>query len=391
MATDRHLYGLALAQLLVWAGFFYLFPALLVTWESDTGWSRTQLTGALTLAILVSGILSPLAGKIIDLGYGMQLMSCACLIGSGLLVGLALADSLWQFYILWILMGAVFAACLYDPCFSLLTRARKQHARRAITRVTLVAGFASTVSFPVVNVLANQIGWRGTLLVIAVFTLLVTMPLMVWSTRAFIVETGQSVIATEHQRATEKHFLHLPAFWVLAFSLSCLALLHGITLHHLLPLLNERGVSNAFSILIVSLIGPSQVAGRLLLLGFERKIGNLMVANLCFLSLLFSILILLLAGDMSVVLLGFVVLFGGGYGMVSIMRPVVTREILGETDFGTKSGALSLPYLAGSALAPWLGSVLWLLGGYALAFTAVLVVTTGGMLLFWRYLYRKPE
>jgi MFS family permease len=81
-------------------------------------------------------------------------------------------------------------------------------------------------------------------------------------------------------------------------------------------------------------------------------------------------------------LVGFVILFGGGYGVVSIIRPVIARDILGQQNFGAKSGALALLYLAGSASAPFLGSLIWQLGGYELVLPSLIVMAAIGLILY---------
>ena len=98
------------------------------------------------------------------------------------------------------------------------------------------------------------------------------------------------------------------------------------------------------------------------------------IAISCFLIMGCSILLLMGASATPLLLVGFVILFGGGYGIVSIIRPVIARDILGEQNFGAKSGALALLYLAGSASAPYLGSLIWGIGGYSLVMPCLIVI-----------------
>ena len=57
---------------------------------------------------------------------------------------LSLVDQLWQFYLLWAVLGMCMAGSMYEPCFALITRARGADAKRGIVLVTLIAGFAGT-------------------------------------------------------------------------------------------------------------------------------------------------------------------------------------------------------------------------------------------------------
>ena len=135
----RTVLALAIAETIVWAGVFYIFPALLAHWEADLGWSKTTLSGAFTASLITSALCAPFAGRLIDAGHGRTLLiggaTCA-----GILVGLVgLVQVSWQFYALWVALGASMACALYEPCFAFLTRSRGTDARRAITRITLIA------------------------------------------------------------------------------------------------------------------------------------------------------------------------------------------------------------------------------------------------------------
>ena len=166
-----------MAETIVWAAMYYSFPALLLEWEKDLGWSKTELTGALTLALLVCAVTAPFAGRIIDHGNGRTLLTGSALLGAILLILLSQVTQIWQFYAVWFLLGLAMAGCLYDACFALLTRTMGDKSKRAITLVTLVAGLAGTVSFPSATALAASIGWRGALLVFAGALVVIAAPL----------------------------------------------------------------------------------------------------------------------------------------------------------------------------------------------------------------------
>ena len=158
MRLDRPVATLAVSQTLVWAGLFYVFPATLLRWEADLGWSKAELALGITLATLASAIGAPMAGKIVDRGHGPAMMGGTSVAGGVGLLALAQMHSLAAFYGIWITIGFAMAGSLYDACFSQITRARGASARNAIVWVTLVAGFAGTVSFPTVHVLSEWMG-----------------------------------------------------------------------------------------------------------------------------------------------------------------------------------------------------------------------------------------
>src|SRR5512138_250614 len=172
------IWQLAIAQTIVWAGLFYAFPALILRWETAFGWAKAELTGAVTLSIALSAVFSPLAGRLIDRGLGPQVLAGGALAG-GLCIGLVgLVQSLWQFYALWCLIGIATAFCLYDACFAVVVRAAGSEARRPITLITLVAGLAGTLSFPVAHGMAEAFGWRASCLAFAALICLLGLPLM---------------------------------------------------------------------------------------------------------------------------------------------------------------------------------------------------------------------
>ena len=164
----RHIvWPLAVAEIIVWAAFFYSFPALILEWERDLGWSKPQLAGALTLALVASAVLAPVVGRLIDHGKARFVFTGCALLGALCLVLLSQVTAIWQFYAVWLGLGVAMSGALYEACFAVLTRALGGAAMRAITLITLVGGFAGTVSFPSAYVLVGYVGWRGTVVTFA--------------------------------------------------------------------------------------------------------------------------------------------------------------------------------------------------------------------------------
>ncbi|OKL42541.1 MFS transporter [Pseudovibrio exalbescens] len=383
MLKDRAIILLAIGQTLGWAGLFYTFPALILRWERAFGWSKADLTGAITLALLISAVFSPLAGRVIDRGYGTQMMGGSAVLGGMGLLALAQVTTLWQFYGAWAVMGVAMAGCLYEPCFAILNRARGMNAKKGIISITLAAGFASTLCFPVMYAVSEAYGWESAVLFAAGLVIFVVAPLLWLGTHMLEAEGMEEVEAHAQEAATGTYdFLKGSVFWFLAIGFSLGAVLHGATLHHLLPILDGKGVSAEFAILIASLIGPMQVTGRIIIMMFERHLSLNAVVSGAFLFMCAAIVLLLISAGAPWLLVGFVLLFGGAYGTTSITRPLTTRAILGGKNIGSKSGALAMPYLIGSASAPYLGSLLWGAGGYDLMLSALVVSGLAGLVLY---------
>ncbi|MEM6637849.1 MAG: MFS transporter [Pseudomonadota bacterium] len=376
---------LALGQTLVWATIYYVFPAFLLRWEQDTDWTKAELTAAIMLAVFVSALAAPLVGGRIDRGHGAQTMGAAAVLGGCALIALSQVTEPWQFYGLWGVLGLSFAGCLYEPCFAIVTRVRGGLAKPAIILITLAAGFASTLSFPINNAVADAFGWRMALVATGTFTIGIVAPILAVGVRLLEregVPDGGAPDAEDAQAAGARDFLNRPTFWFLASGFACAAVVHGATLHHLLPFLDEKGLSADMAVLVASFIGPMQVAGRLAMMASERAISTHGVAIAAFACMGTSVALLLLGGGQPAALIGFTIFFGGAYGTVSILRPTIAREILGGRNFGVKSGALALPYLVGSATAPYLGALSWGVGGYDLMLSLLLLLSAIGCALY---------
>lgn len=382
---DPRIWCLAAAETLVWAGMYYFFPAMLLRWEADLGWSKTELTLAATLALLVSAFVAPRVGGLIDRGHGRAVLTGSAALGGILLILLSEIESQTQFMAVWIGIGIAMGGCLYEPCFAHLTHLRGLGAKAPITTITLIAGFAGTVSFPLSNAVAAAEGWRIAALVFAGLILLIAVPLFWIGGRPDPdagTGAGRSVETKARADGALRRVMRGPAFWLLAVGFSTIALNHGIVVNHLLPLLDERGVSGALAVLAVSLIGPMQVAGRIVMMTVEARVGMVFICGATFLFMAAAGTVLGAAAALPALVYLFVALQGSGYGVTSITRPVVSAILLGRTGFGVISGALALPFVTATALAPSVGSLIWSVGGYDTVIAALVAIVLVGFVCF---------
>jgi len=334
----RIVWPFAIAQTLVWAAMYYAFPALLLAWEQDLGWSKAELSGAFTVGCAVLGAI------------------CLLLLSA--------VTAVWHFYLIWLFLGIAMAGTLYEACFAILTKTMGDQRKRAITTVTLVAGFAGTVSFAGNNALVDLMGWRSTMWVLAAIVIGLAVPLIWVGCRA--AETYASPepqIATNAQTGQVKIAGNL-IFWLLALGFSAITLNHSVLLTHLLPLLDEREIANGTAVFAASMIGPMQVAGRVVMLVVEKHISSLMIFAACFIALAIASISLLGATVLPWLLIAFVLLQGAGYGVTSILRPIITADFLGRENFGLIAGFLAVPFMGATAAAPTIAAFIWGVGGY---------------------------
>ncbi len=354
----------AFSQTISWAALFYIFPALLGQWEMDLGWTKTQISGALTCALIISALCAPFAGRIIDKGHFVSLHVGGSIIGVLLLVALSFVRELWQFYLVWSLIGVVMSAVLYEPCFAILTRTFDERARSAIIRVTLIAGLAGTVAFPAVHVLNELYGWRDTILIFASVMALIAVPLA-WSASNKAQHHAKAIIAAPDENTRSAlRITRTMTFWFLVLAYIAFALNHSMIITHILPLLNDRGLPPSSAILAASFIGPMQVAGRLAMMSVEKHISTIAVAAIALGALMMAAACLFWI-DLWVGLAAiFVILQGAGNGISSIVRPLLTAQLLGKRNFGLVSGIMAIPFIGGFAAGPFISALTWNQYGY---------------------------
>lgn len=300
------------------------------------------------------------------------------------IAALGLITQLVHFYLLWMVIGITLSGCLYEPCFALVTRAFGKDAKKSITAITLVAGFASTITFPLSHMLSERIGWQMALIVFSTITVTIAAPLLFYGTKQ--LEGFHQLLAssTDNRTKGDYKFLCNRVFWLLACGFSLAGIVHGATLHHLIPLLSAHGIALAVAVTAISFIGPMQVAGRIIIAVLDNRLGNHTTTLAMFISMAVSILCLMAASRVPALLPLFILCFGGGYGMLSIIRPVIARDMLGEQNFGSKSGMLALVYLLGAGSAPWIGSLLWRIGGYSLVLAVLFLKIVVAMMLYFQ-------
>lgn len=341
---------------------------MLLHWESAYGWSRSELSLALTLAVAVSAICAPWAGRLIDRGHGALMMGLSAAAGGVVLVLLAWVEELMLFYLLWGAMGIAMAGCLYEPCFAFVVRHMGDRAKRAITLITLAAGFASTICFPAVHLLMAETGLQNTLWLFALSVVVLAAPLLWLGARRLQLhgdhEPLVEVSAERVGSGKNSYILRSPLFWLLTGAFALMALNHGVVLTHLLPILDDRQMPDSYAVLAISMIGPMQVAGRLVWMMADKHLDVLRITLICLSSIGVATLCLIFSTQLIYLLALFVLLQGAAYGVICILKPLVAREILGERNFGAITGAMAVPYLLSFALSPYLAALVWQNGGY---------------------------
>ena len=374
---------LSLAQLISWGSVFYTFSLVMGPIEQELGLSRAQSSLAFSLALLVEGLMAYPVGRWIDAGHERVVMTCGSLLAALCLLLHAQVTGIAGFYAVWAGLGAAMAAILYSPVFAVVTRRFPDDFRRAIIIMTFLGGLASTVFIPFTAWLIANWGWRQALLMLAGFHLLLCAPLHALALRGAPARRTRPQANEEptdpglRQLVRSAPFLLIGAFVILLMAVT--AALPA----HMVSLLRESGMSEAWVIAIPASIGAIQVLGRLLLFFFERHF-DLHLANRlipCLLPLGLLALLVMPAssgGQVGVVL--FVLLYGLGNGMLTIVKGTAIAQYVNRDHVATLNGVLGLPLALARAGAPLMVGLLWTpVGGYTQALWLLLVMSLVGV------------
>jgi predicted MFS family arabinose efflux permease len=359
--------ALGTAQTLAWASSYYL-PAMLATpMARDIGVSTPTVFAAFSVALIMSGFMGPRAGAAIDRWGGRPVLSATNVVFAVGLVALGLAQGPIGLFAAWVLLGIAMAGGLYEAAFATLVRLYGKDSRNTITGITLIAGFASTVGWPLTTLLEGQIGWRNACFVWAALHVVLGLPLNLALPKAPSSQSAPVTSATPSSTDTAPSSLRA----VLALSLVFAATMFIATAMaaHLPRLLQAAGVSLGGAVFVGALIGPSQVGARLLEFGLLRKVHPLLSARLATALHPLGVAIFVVAGAPAAVVFG--VLHGAGNGLMTIAKGTLPLYTFGPAGYGHRQGLLMLPARIAQALSPWLfGLALDQWGSGALAISA---------------------
>jgi predicted MFS family arabinose efflux permease len=361
---DRRLVAwLSLAQLISWGSLFYAFALLMEPVERELGLTRAESSLAFSLALLVEGLVAYPVGRWIDRGHERVVITAGSVLAAIGLVLHSQVSSLVGFYAVWASLGAAMAATLYAPVFSVVTRRFPHDFRRAIITLTFLGGLASTVFIPLTAGLISSWGWRDALLWLAALHVLVCAPLHFHLLRGAPVAMKVEAHLDSAMPRQLSHYLLSAPFWLIA---TFVVLMMAVTVAlpaHMISLLRENGLKEAWVIAIPASIGAIQVLGRVLLYFFERHL-DLHLANRLIPCLIPLGLLALLAaplagsGHVAMVLL-FVSLYGLGNGLLTIVKGTAMAQYVSRDHVASLNGALGVPLALARAAAPLLLGVLW--------------------------------
>lgn len=372
----RTVAALGAAQTLAWASTYYLPAILAAPMARELGVSVPTVFAAFSLALVVSALLGPRAGRAIDRWGGRPVLMATSLVFAAGLALLGLAQGPVGLFAAWAVLGIGMGSGLYEAAFAALVRLYGRESRSVITGITLIAGFASTVGWPLTAWIEVTQGWRTACFAWAGLHLLVGLPLNASLPRTTVAEELMHPVppvSTDGNNPAR-------AAWLLAFVFAVTWFVSTAMAAHLPRLLQAGGATLAVAVAVGALVGPAQVAGRLLEFGLLRKVHPLLSARLAALMHPLGAAVFALLGAPVATL--FALLHGAGNGILTIAKGTLPLVLFGPAGYGERQGLLMLPARLAQALSPWLfGLCLDRYGAGALWISTLLGLAALGALL----------
>lgn len=341
--------SLGVTQTIAYAGSFYLPAILARPMAADLGVSTSFVFGAFSAALVLNALLGQVVGRAVDRRGGRTLLVVSNLVFAAGLAGLALAPSPAWLAAAWLVMGLGMALGLYDVAFAGLVGWFGTAARNPITGVTLIAGFASTVGWPLTAWLEADFGWRWACGAWAAANLLLALPLHLTLPRGGGPAHPHTAPAAGAAAGPGRGVIVQMGLMALAFA--AMSTVASAVSADLPPMLVALGAAPVAALAAAALVGPSQVAARLAEFAVMRRAHPLISARLAVSLFPIGAILLLLAGPAVTPL--FVILYGCGNGLFSIARGSLPLAVFGAAGYGARLGLISMPSRFLSAGAPF--------------------------------------
>jgi predicted MFS family arabinose efflux permease len=336
--------GLAITETVSWGVLYYAFPVLLPAMERDLGWSRTTLIGAYTAAVVVAGLAALPVGRLLDHHPPRALMAGGSALAVLAVAGWAAASSIGAFYAAWVAAGVAMAVVLYEPAQVVLVKQYGRRATQAITTLTLVAGFASTIFQPLTALLADRVGWRTALVVLAGGLAVITIPI-----HLNVLPRGTDVEPVAPPPATVVHPDRAVRPLTVAFTLAMAAKAAGTV--HLIPYLVDRGWTAIAASLAAGTLGATQVAARVAFVPAARRIDpRRLTAAILGLPAAGVTILAASGGDRTAWIA--VVVLGVAQGTTTLLRPMLLNLLHGPHGYGRVAATSAATTTIARAIAP---------------------------------------
>jgi MFS family permease len=350
--------ALGLTQVIGYGTLYYSFSILAPDMARDLGWPLEHVFAVFSASLLVGGIAAPLLGRWMDRFGAATLMAIGSAIAALTLALCAWSPSMIVFTLSLIMLEIASGMVQYQAAFAALVEIRPRSAARSITYLTLLAGFASTLFWPITTGLHAYFSWREIYLIYAGLNLVLCLPLHAWMTRhrrtSRNLDQAQGPVpvigALAQSQRRRGFYLVAAAFALQGFTLSAV-------LVHMVPMLTAIGFG-ATAVMVGALFGPAQVASRLVNMLFGSGLTPPALATLSAILIVGAVVVLQLSGTWFPGAVAFAVMLGLGSGINSIAQGSLPLWLFGSEGYGALTGRMAAVRLIAGAAAPFAFSFL---------------------------------
>lgn len=340
--------ALGIAQIISWGSLYYAIAVLGESIQLDLQIGPVLLYGAFTASLILSGMVAPFVGRVVDARGGGTVMPAGSAIACMALLIIASAEGPVALIAGWLIAGIAMSAVLYDPAFATLTRIAGTSYRTAITALTLFGGLASTVFWPASQYLMDAVGWRQTLLLYAAAHALICLPIHT----LLIPRTVPRPVTARTTATPETLPLKRDGFYLLALAFAMSSFIFSAMSIHLITILKTSGFDAGSAVWLAALIGPMQVLGRIGELAFGRNLRSTTVGAFALGLLLVAIVLLMLVPGPGIIAIAFAIAYGCSNGIMTIARGTVPAQLFGREGYGELLGRFARVVSSATAAAP---------------------------------------
>ncbi|MBB3938064.1 arsenite efflux MFS transporter ArsK [Aureimonas phyllosphaerae] len=366
--------ALGVSQIVGYGTLYYSFGTLAPAMAHDVGWPVEWVFGALSAALLAGGLVAPWTGRWLDRFGAGRVMAVGSLAAATALVAAALAPAAPAFVLALVAIEVASTFVQYGAAFPLLVQRHPATAQRSILYLTLIAGFASTLFWPLTTWLHAALSWQAVYLVFAALNLVICLPIHLWlarrpKTMPLTPDAAKPLAPPVPVKGLIPPALRGRAFLLMGLGFACQSLVVSSVLIHMLPILTALGLGLA-GVMVSAVFGPAQVAGRFTLMVFGRDLSPLALAVISAALLPASLVLLAATAPSTAGAAVFAALFGLGNGLYSIVGGTLPLALFGADGYGALQGRVTSIRLVVGSIAP-----------FAFALAADGLGTQGGLLI----------
>jgi MFS family permease len=352
--TMKSVLGLGTTMTIGYGTLYYSFTIMSGEFQNEFGWSKSFIFGIFSLGILLGGILAPSVGKLLDKHGARSIMTLGSLLATFGLFLISQIENQWHYIGSILFLEVVSTLVLYEAAFVAFSQLAGNHARVPITQITLMAGFASTIFWPLISYMLTILSWRETYQILALFHLFISIPI-----HYFILKPNLIINLQDQPKKIFDNSLELQAgnrkeaFIYISIVFSLLAIPITVTQTHFMNLMQGFGYELVSAVALGALIGPAQVGARIAEMVSSKHFSPMVSGIFSILAMFIGFLVLLFNGYNYYVAVVFIVLYGAGQGLSDIIRGSIPLYLFGKVNYGQTNGKINFFRLIVVALVPF--------------------------------------